>query len=267
MVRAPRSSRLACSFRGPLPSPVSDAAPAPTPPPRPSRERPLIEVRNAAVSYRDPSGARVEVAQDLNLTLHRGEMVYLIGPTGSGKSSLLKLLYMDVKPEYGLVRVGPYQSDTTKAADIPFLRRSLGVVFQDFQLLPDRSAYDNVAFALYATGHRGSEVKQRAMQALSQVGLLHRAKARPSEMSGGEQQRACIARAIVNDPVLMLADEPTGNLDPRVADEIQKLLVKLNRQGMALLMATHDYRLVRAFPARTIALVKGRLVEVDPESL
>ncbi|HIG74596.1 MAG TPA: ATP-binding cassette domain-containing protein, partial [Bacteroidetes bacterium] len=146
-------------------------------------------------------------------------------------------------------------------------RRSLGVVFQDFQLLPDRSAYDNVAFALYATGHRGSEVKQRAMQALSQVGLLHRAKARPSEMSGGEQQRACIARAIVNDPVLMLADEPTGNLDPRVADEIQKLLVKLNRQGMALLMATHDYRLVRAFPARTIALVKGRLVEVDPESL
>ncbi|MEL6616829.1 MAG: ATP-binding cassette domain-containing protein, partial [Bacteroidota bacterium] len=169
-----------------------------------SGERPLVEVKNAAVSYRDPSGARVEVASDLNMTLARGEMAYLIGPTGSGKSSLLKLLYMDVEPEYGLVRVGPFQTDATKAADIPFLRRMLGVVFQDFQLLPDRSALDNVAFALYATGHRGKEVKERALQALAQVGLSHRAKARPSEMSGGEQQRACIARAIVNDPVLLL---------------------------------------------------------------
>ena len=242
-------------------SPVADA------PPRPKRGRALVEIKNAAISYRDPTGARVEVAQDLNLTLARGEMAYLIGPTGSGKSSLLKMLYMDVEPEYGLVRVGPFQSDATKAADIPFLRRSLGVVFQDFQLLPDRSAFENVAFALYATGHRGAEVRERALGALAQVGIAHRAKARPSEMSGGEQQRACIARAIVNDPVLMLADEPTGNLDPRVADEIQKLLVKLNRQGMALLMATHDYRLVRSFPARTLALVKGRLVEVDPASL
>ena len=242
-------------------SPVADA------PPRPKRRRALVEIKNAAISYRDPTGARVEVAQDLNLTLARGEMAYLIGPTGSGKSSLLKMLYMDVEPEYGLVRVGPFQSDATKAADIPFLRRSLGVVFQDFQLLPDRSAFENVAFALYATGHRGAEVRERALGALAQVGIAHRAKARPSEMSGGEQQRACIARAIVNDPVLMLADEPTGNLDPRVADEIQKLLVKLNRQGMALLMATHDYRLVRSFPARTLALVKGRLVEVDPASL
>ena len=244
---------------------MPDAPARPAPPV--SRERPLIDVRNAAVSYTDPSGGTVEVASDLNLTLARGEMAYLIGPTGSGKSSLLKLLYMDVAPKYGLVRVGPYQSDTTKPADVPFLRRMLGVVFQDFQLLPDRSAFENVAFALYATGHRGAEVKKRAMSALAQVGLLHRTKALPSEMSGGEQQRACIARAIVNDPILMLADEPTGNLDPRVADEIQKLLVKLNRQGMALLMATHDYRLVRAFPARTLALVKGRLVEVDPASL
>ncbi len=247
-----------------MPESVPDYPTAAAPP---SRERPLIEIRNAAVSYRDPSGARVEVAQDLNLTLARGEMAYLIGPTGSGKSSLLKLLYMDVQPEYGVVRVGPYQSDATRPSDIPFLRRMLGVVFQDFQLLPDRSAYENVAFALHATGHTGKEVRQRAMQALSQVGISHRAQARPSEMSGGEQQRACVARAIVNDPMLLLADEPTGNLDPRVADEIQKLLIKLNRQGMALLMATHDYRLVRAFPARTLALVKGRLVEVDPDSL
>lgn len=240
----------------------SDQAASPTP-----AERPLVELKNVAVSYADPSGARVEVASDLNLQLHRGEMVYLIGPTGSGKSTLLKLLYMDVQPEFGLVRVGPYQSDATREADIPYLRRMLGVVFQDFQLLPDRSAYENVAFALHATGAPAKEVRGRAMQALSNVGLSHRAKALPSELSGGEQQRACIARAIVNNPVLMLADEPTGNLDPRVADEIQKLIMRLHQQGMALLMATHDYRLVKAFPARTLALVRGRLVEVDPESL
>ena len=233
----------------------------------PPRERPLVELRNVAVSYTEPNGARVEVAQDLNLSLGRGEMVYLIGPTGSGKSTLLKMLYLDVRPEFGVVRVGPFQSDTTSEADIPHLRRTLGIVFQDFQLLPDRSAYENVAFALYATGKRGPEVKRRAMHALAQVGLSHRAKARPSEMSGGEQQRTCIARAIVNDPILLLADEPTGNLDPTVANEIQKLLLRLHRQGMALIMATHDYRLIRDFPARTLALVRGELKPVDPASL
>ena len=231
------------------------------------RERPLVELKNVAVGYTDPAGGRVEVASDLNLTLARGEMAYLIGPTGSGKSTILKLLYMDVRPEYGLARVGPYQSDATGERDVPHLRRMLGIVFQDFQLLPDRSAYENVAFALHATGTRAKDVQPRALDALAKVGLTHRAKARPRELSGGEQQRACIARALVNDPLLMLADEPTGNLDPRVADEIQKLLVRLHRQGMALLMATHDYRLVKAFPARTLALVRGRLVEVDPESL
>ena len=241
-----------------------------SPPPSsagPPRERPLVELRNVAVGYTDPSGARVEVASDLTMTLDRGEMAYLIGPTGSGKSTILKLLYMDVAPEYGVVRVGPYDAESATARDVPMLRRMLGIVFQDFQLLPDRSAYDNVAFALHATGVMGKEVRERALQALAQVGLGHRAKARPSELSGGEQQRACIARALVNHPRLVLADEPTGNLDPRVADEIQKLLVKVNRQGTALLMATHDYRLVKAFPARTLALVRGRLVEVDPESL
>ena len=231
------------------------------------RERPLVELRNVSAGYADPSGHRVEVASDLTLSLQKGEMAYLIGPTGSGKSTLLKLLYMDVRPEAGLVRVGPYASDTATDRDVPHLRRMLGVVFQDFQLLPDRSAYENVAFALHATGVRRREVKGRALKALAAVGLTHRAKARPHELSGGEQQRACIARALVNDPLVMLADEPTGNLDPRVADEIQRLLVRLHRQGMALLMATHDYRLVKAFPARTLALVRGRLVEVDPESL
>jgi cell division transport system ATP-binding protein len=250
--------------------PVERAGGAPAPAPAAARapgEAPLVELRNVAVSYTAPDGSRLEVAKDLSVTLRRGEMAYLIGPTGSGKSTLLKLLYMDVRPEFGTVRVGPYHSDRVTPRDIPFLRRSLGVVFQDFQLLPDRSAFENVAFALYATGRSGREVKERTLHALARVGLSHRARARPHELSGGEQQRACIARALVNDPVLLLADEPTGNLDPRVADEIQKLLVRLNRQGTALLMATHDYRVVKAFPARTLALVKGRLMEVDPQSL
>ncbi len=243
--------------------PVEPAGPTPLT----SREAPLVELRNVTASYAAPGGERLPVAKDLSLTLRRGEMAYLVGPTGSGKSTLLKLLYMDLRPDAGTVRVGSYHSDRVLARDVPFLRRSLGVVFQDFQLLPDRSTYDNVAFALYATGRKGREVKEKTAQALSRVGLTHRAKARPHELSGGEQQRACIARAIVNDPVLLLADEPTGNLDPRVADEVQKLLVRLNRQGTALLMATHDYRVVKAFPARTLALVRGQLVEVDPATL
>ena len=227
----------------------------------------LVELRNVAVSYPGHSGERLEVADDLSLSLGKGEMAYLIGPTGSGKSTVLKLLYMDIKPDFGFVRIGHYQSDRIADKEIPFLRRSLGVVFQDCQLLPDRSAFDNIAFALYATGKRGRVVKERVMQALTRVGLSHRAHAKPHELSGGEQQRACIARAIVNEPVLLLADEPTGNLDPRVADEIQKLLIKLHKEGTAVLMATHDYRIVKKFPARTLALVKGRLVEVDPETL
>src|SRR5690606_31693424 len=163
----------------------------------PQLEGPLVELRNVSVSYPGPDGAgRIPVASDLSVTLQKGGMAYLIGPTGSGKSTLLKLLYMDVKPDFGLVRVGHYASDRIADKEVPFLRRSLGVVFQDFQLLPDRSAFDNVAFALYATGKRGRAVKERVMQALARVGLSHRAHARPHELTGGEQQRACIARAI-----------------------------------------------------------------------
>jgi cell division transport system ATP-binding protein len=147
------------------------------------------------------------------------------------------------------------------------LRRELGVVFQDFQLLPDRSAYDNVAFALYATGKRRKEVRRRTDRALDRVGLDAKREQFPHELSGGEQQRVAIARAIANDPWVLLADEPTGNLDPRVADEIQELLVGLHRQGMTLLMATHDYRLVKKYPARTLALLNGQVVEIDPGNL
>ncbi|RMF65552.1 MAG: ATP-binding cassette domain-containing protein [Bacteroidetes bacterium] len=227
----------------------------------------MIELHNVTVSHPLPGGGRRVVFEDLSLQIRRGEMVYLVGSTGSGKTTLFRLLYMDLMPDRGVVRVGEYRSDTIQPREIPYLRRSLGIVFQDFQLLPDRNAFENVAFALYATGKRGSMVKSRVLQALARVGLSHKRKRYPHELSGGEQQRVVIARAIVNDPWILLADEPTGNLDPGVADEIQKLLLGLHRQGMTVFMATHDYRLVRKFPARTLAFLGGKLVEVDPLTL
>ena len=227
----------------------------------------MIELKNVSVSYPLPSGDRRTVLNNVSVRLERGEMAYLIGPTGSGKSTLLRMLYMETPPDSGVIRIGEYRSDTIKSHDIPYLRRSLGVVFQDFQLLPDRSVYENVAFALYVTGKGGAAVRSRVLQVLSRVGLSHKRRRFPHELSGGEQQRVVIARAIANEPWIMLADEPTGNLDPAVADEIQKLLVSLHQQGMTLFMATHDYRLVRKFPARTLAFLNDQLVEVDPSTL
>ena len=205
--------------------------------------------------------------ENISLRIDQGEMVYLIGQTGSGKSTLLRMLYMDRLPDRGAARVGDYRTDTIRQKDIPYLRRSLGVVYQDFQLLPDRTVLENVSFALQATGKRGNMVRSRAMQVLARVGLSHKSKRFPHEISGGEQQRVSIARAIVNEPWILLADEPTGNLDPRVADEIHKLLLSLNRQGMTVFMATHDYRLVKKYPARTLALMNHQLVEVQAQSL
>ena len=227
----------------------------------------MIELDDVSVSYELPSGARQTVVEHVSMRLDRSEMAYLIGPTGSGKSTLLRLLYMDHFPDDGVVHVGDYRSDEMTASDIPHLRRSLGVVFQDFHLLPDRSAYENVAFVLYATGKTGTTVKNQAMRALGRVGLTHKRSQYPHELSGGERQRVVIARAIANHPWVLLADEPTGNLDPKVADDIQELLVELHHQGMTLLMATHDYRVVKKYPARTLALMNRRLVEVDPETL
>lgn len=227
----------------------------------------MIEFKNVTVSYALPNGGQRYVFEGQSLRIERGEMAYLVGPTGSGKTTLLRMLYMDRLPEQGTVKIGEHRSDTIRPKDVPFLRRSLGVVFQDFQLLPDRDVYENIAFSMYVTGKKGAAVKKRVLQVLSRVGLSHKRKRYPHELSGGEQQRVVIARAIVNEPWILLADEPTGNLDPAVADEIQKLLVGLHRQGMTVIMATHDYRLVRKFPARTLAFLNGQLVDVDPETL
>lgn len=227
----------------------------------------MIQFRNVSKTFSLPEGREREVLSNVSFSVDRGEMCYLVGPTGCGKSTLLEMIYMDTRPDRGRVEVGDYRSDTIEDDQVPHLRRSLGVIFQDFQLLPDRNVFENVAFALYATGTSRKKAKPKTVHALSRVGLSHKRSQYPHELSGGEQQRVCVARAIVNDPWVLLADEPTGNLDPGVAEEIQKLLVSLHRQGMTLLMATHDYELVKKFPARTMAFMKQGLMEVDPKSL
>lgn len=227
----------------------------------------MIEFRDVSIAWPLPDGGEKPVLEDVTFSVDRGEFVYLVGPTGSGKSSLLKLLYRDAKPTTGTIRIADFTWQGAPSEDTPYLRRAIGIVFQDFQLLPDRNVFDNVAFALHVTGKSGKEVKNRVLQVLARVGLTPKQRRFPHELSGGEQQRVVIARAIVNEPWVVLADEPTGNLDPGVASEIQKVLVGLNQQGMTVIMATHDYRLVRRWPSRTLAVLNRRIVEVDPASL
>ncbi|MDD8018560.1 MAG: ATP-binding cassette domain-containing protein [Bacteroidota bacterium] len=200
---------------------------------------------------------------DVNLVMNAGEFVSLVGESGSGKSSLLRLLYMDLKPTRGTAAVGDYSSDSIKPKQIPYLRRKLGVVFQDFKLLEDRNVYDNVAFALHVTGVGSDEIRRRVLTVLTQVGLGHKRNAMPHQLSGGEQQRVCIARALVNEPFLILADEPTGNLDPGTSLEILKLLLEINAKGTAVLITTHNYDLVRKAQGRILQIKDGNLRDVQ----
>ncbi|MEG8947302.1 cell division ATP-binding protein FtsE [Rosettibacter firmus] len=202
------------------------------------------------------------VFQDLNLQIDQGEFVFLIGKSGVGKTTLLKLIYMDCFPQSGYVQVGDYSSETITLKEIPFLRRKLGIIFQDFQLLTDRSVYDNLAFVLEVIGTPKREIKKKIFYALSEVGLTHKQNNMPDELSGGEQQRVAIARAIINDPFLILADEPTGNLDPDTADEILGILKKINSRGTSVIFATHNYELVRSFDTKIIKLENGKAVKV-----
>jgi len=218
----------------------------------------MVELKDITVSFDGEP-----VLRGLIFAMKPGEFVYLVGSTGAGKSSLLRLLYMDLKPETGTVKVADYDSIVTSEREIPLLRRRLGIVFQDFKLLDDRDVYENVAFALYVTNTRRSEIKKRVLHALADVGLSHKRNQMPQELSGGEQQRVVIARAIVNAPSLLLADEPTGNLDPSASAEIIELLKKINMRGTAVLMATHNYELVKKYPARIVKLKDGKLFEVD----
>jgi len=218
----------------------------------------MIELRNVTVSFDDQ-----KVLDGLSFSMKRGEFVYLVGQTGAGKSSLMRLMYMDLIPASGEVRIAGYESRSITQRQIPHLRRRLGVVFQDFRLLEDRNVYDNIAFALFVTNTRRSDIKKKVLHALADVGLSHKRNQMPHELSGGEQQRVVIARALINEPVVLLADEPTGNLDPTSSAEIMDLLTKINMRGTAILMATHNYELVKKYPARIVQLKEGKLIEVN----
>ena len=194
----------------------------------------------------------------VNLEVRNGEFVYLVGPTGAGKSSVLKLIYMEEFPDEGYVLVDEYSSQDIRDKEIPHLRRKLGIIFQDFKLLEDRDVFENIAFVLRVTGARTRDIKKKTLRALGEVGLSHKSRKMPDELSGGEQQRVAIARAIVNDPFILLADEPTGNLDPKTAVEILNLLDKLNARGTAVLMATHNYELVNNTSKRIVSIKNGR---------
>ncbi len=202
------------------------------------------------------------ILNNVSLSIRKGEFVYLIGKTGSGKSSLLRVLYGDLLITTGTGNIAGYDLLTLKKKQIPFLRRKLGIVFQDFQLLSDRTAKDNLLFVLKATGWEDkNKMMARINEVLDKVGLTTKGFKMPHELSGGEQQRLVIARALLNDPDILLADEPTGNLDPGTSGEIMSLLLDISRSGRAVVMATHNYALIEKFPSRIIKCEMGRVME------
>ena len=217
---------------------------------------PIIEIKNASIFQRENL-----VLSGVNLTLHKGEFIYLIGRTGSGKSSLLKTLYGELPARDGTFRVAGYDLTKLKRKDIPYLRRKIGIVFQDFQLLFDRSVEKNLEFVLGATGWtEKAEISRRIDEVLAKVGLADKRKSMPHQMSGGEQQGVAIARALLNEPDVILADEPTGNLDPDTTLEVMKLLRQISENGTAVLMATHNYTLMQKYPSRIANCKNGTVV-------
>jgi len=222
----------------------------------------IISFKNATISQN-----KKVVLRDVSFTLDPSEFVYLIGRTGTGKSSLLKTLYADIKLREGKGEVVDFDLLKLRERYIPDLRRQLGVVFQDFQLLSDRSIERNLDFVLRATGWKSADKRiDRISKVLEAVGLEDKLKFFPHELSGGEQQRIAIARALLNEPKLILADEPTGNLDPITSEEVMKLLHEINQQGTTILMATHDFGLISKFPKRTLMCEDQQVVEVKSKS-
>jgi len=208
------------------------------------------------------------ILQDVNFHIKPGEFVYLIGKVGSGKSSLLKTMYNELPLQEGYGFVAGYPLKALKRSKVPFLRRKMGIVFQDFQLLSDRTVYNNLLFVLNATGWKNKkEIDKRIREVLSHVDMVHKGYKMPHQLSGGEQQRIGIARALLNEPDLILADEPTGNLDPETSDELMLLLKKICEGGRTVVMATHNYNLLKKFPGRTIRCEDTRLTESKQEEI
>jgi cell division transport system ATP-binding protein len=218
----------------------------------------IIDLQNIDVFQKDTL-----VLTDVNFRISKGEFVYLIGKTGSGKTSLLKVIYAELPVKRGIAKVAGYDLDKIKNREVPLLRRKLGIVFQDFQLLTDRSVNDNLLFVLKATGWKSKQkIDQRIKDVLDKVELGTKGHKMPHQLSGGEQQRVSIARALLNDPEIILADEPTGNLDPETSRGIMKLLFDIRGTGRAVLMATHNYSLFREFPSRTMKCEEGAVEEL-----
>ena len=218
----------------------------------------VLHLNNVTIFQRDN-----EVLSNISLQIEKGEFVYLIGKTGSGKSSFLKTLYGDLPLNHGTGEIVNYKLDGLIEKDIPFLRRKLGVVFQDFKLLNDRSVYKNLLFVLKATGWKDlNKIDERIKSVLTKVGMQSKEHNLPYQLSGGEQQRIAIARALLNDPELILADEPTGNLDPQTSLEVMALLKEINANGNTILMATHDYALLLKYPSKTLKCENKKVFEV-----
>ena len=221
----------------------------------------IIEMKDVTKKY----GNGTTALRSVSVSVEAGEFAYIVGPSGAGKSTFIKLLYREEKLDKGTLKVGKFDLATIKKRDVPLLRRSVGVVFQDYKLLPKKTVFENIAYAMEVIGEKPRNIKKRVMEVLDLVGLKHKIRSFPNELSGGEQQRIAIARAIVNNPKVLIADEPTGNLDPENSWEIMNLLERINLQGTTILMATHNSQIVNTLRHRVIAIEDGHVVRDEVE--
>ena len=222
---------------------------------------PIIEMKDVTKKYSNGTTA----VRGLSISINPGEFVYVVGPSGAGKSTFIKLMYREERLTRGNINVAGYDLGKLKNSEVPLLRRKIGIVFQDYKLLPKKTVFENVAYAMQVVGKRPREIKKRVMEVLDLVGLKHKVRVFPSELSGGEQQRVAIARAIVNTPKVLICDEPTGNLDPENSWEIMNLLERINMQGTTVVMATHNSQIVNTLRHRVLAVENGRIVRDDNE--